>query len=78
MGDDVTKEDCREVLDNLEQYLDGECPADLEAAIADHLSDCSPCLHRTDFERALSALIARHCRDTAPAGLLDRVIDRLE
>ena len=72
--DDVTKDECREVLDNLERYLDGECPADLEAVVAEHLSDCPPCLHRSDFERALSSLIARHCRDTAPAGLLDRVL----
>lgn len=69
--------DCREVLHDLEQYLDGECPDRFEAAITRHLADCSPCLSRSDFERALRAVIARHCRETAPPGLLDRVLARL-
>lgn len=68
---------CREVLEDLERYLDGECPAELEAAIARHLADCDPCLSRSDFEVSLRELIARHCRDTAPVGLVDRVLQQL-
>jgi len=68
---------CREVLDDLERYLDGECSDELAVVIADHLSDCPPCLSRSDFERALRDLVARHCRDTAPPDLLDRVRSRL-
>lgn len=68
---------CREVLDDLERYLDGECPNDLEAAIAGHLADCTPCLSRSDFERAVRELVARHCNDVAPAGLVDRVLGQL-
>lgn len=68
---------CREVLDDLERYLDGECPDQLAAVIADHLADCLPCLSRSDFERALRDLVARRCRDTAPADLLGRVRSQL-
>jgi len=68
---------CREVLDDLERYLDGECSGQLSAVIADHLADCPPCLSRSDFERALRDLVARHCRDTAPADLLERVRSQL-
>lgn len=68
---------CREVLDDLEQYLDGECSDQLAGEIADHLADCPPCLSRSDFERALRDLIARRCRDTAPADLVERVRSRL-
>jgi mycothiol system anti-sigma-R factor len=68
---------CREVLDDLERYLDGECPDQLEAVIAEHLADCPPCLSRSDFERALRDLVARQCRDTAPSSLLDRVLGEL-
>ena len=68
---------CREVLDDLERYLDGECSDRLEAVISRHLADCTPCLSRSDFERALRELVARHCQGSAPAGLVDRVVERL-
>ena len=64
---------CREVLDDLERYLDGECSDELAGGIADHLSDCPPCLSRSDFERALRDPVARPCRDTAPADLVAKV-----
>lgn len=70
-------DDCLEVLDDIERYLDGECPADVAAVISRHLADCSPCLYRSDFERSLRALVARNCRDQAPPGLLDRVLEQL-
>ena len=68
---------CREVLDDLERYIDGECPDRLAGVIADHLADCPPCLSRSDFERALRDLVASKCRDTAPADLVERVLSRL-
>lgn len=70
-------ERCREVLDDLERYLDGECPDRVEVVIAEHLADCPPCLHRSDFERALRDIVARNCRDAAPSGLLDSVMGQL-
>ncbi|MBA2528950.1 MAG: mycothiol system anti-sigma-R factor [Euzebyales bacterium] len=72
MGDD-----CREVLRDLQTYLDGECPDDLEALVQRHLEDCPPCLDRTEFERELRALIAAKCTDCAPPGLFERVAARL-
>lgn len=68
---------CLEVLDDLERYLDGECPPRLAEVISRHLADCGPCLTRSDFERSLRTLVARHCRDQAPPGLLDRVLEQL-
>ena len=68
---------CREVLDDLERYIDGECPDRLARVIADHLADCPPCLSRSDFERALRDLVASKCRDTAPADLVERVRSQL-
>ena len=74
----VEPEPCQEVLDELERYLDGECPEQFEAAVARHLADCSPCLSRSDFERSLRALIARHCRESAPPRLLHEVLALLK
>lgn len=70
-------ERCREALDDLQAYLDGECGKSLDQAIRHHLGDCPPCLERADFERELRAILARRCKDAAPSGLLDRVIARL-
>ena len=68
---------CRKVLEHLERYLDGECPERLEAAIAEHLADCGPCLSRSDFEITLRHVVARHCHDAAPPDLIDRVLRQL-
>jgi anti-sigma factor (TIGR02949 family) len=68
---------CREVLRDLERYVDGECSDQFQAAIARHLADCPPCLSRSDFERALRALVARYCREPAPPWLLNDVLQLL-
>lgn len=68
---------CRQVLHELELYLDGECVGDLDRVIALHLEDCPPCFERAEFHREVRMLIARKCTDTAPPGLIDRVQARL-
>lgn len=71
------REPCREVLRELDVFLDGECGQSLEEAVRRHLRECSPCLDRADFQRDLRTLIASKCKDAAPSGLLDRVMDNL-
>ncbi|HWH31611.1 MAG TPA: mycothiol system anti-sigma-R factor [Egibacteraceae bacterium] len=69
---------CREVLEELDLFLDNECGDDLAASVRRHLGHCPPCMDRADFERALRELIASKCRDAAPSGLVDRIIDSLK
>lgn len=71
-------DDCRKVLDELQRYLDGECPESLERTVGRHLRDCMPCLDRAGFERELRAVVASTCKQAAPTGLLDRVIARFQ
>ena len=71
-------ETCRQILTSLGTYLDGEIYGDVETVVAEHLADCPPCLDRADFERELKALLANRCREQAPSGLVDRVLDRLQ
>ena len=66
-------DDCRQVLRELEVFLDGEDAAQLHTAIERHLSDCSPCMDRAEFQREVRILIASKCTDCAPPGLLERV-----
>ncbi|MDP9405289.1 MAG: mycothiol system anti-sigma-R factor [Actinomycetota bacterium] len=70
-------DECREVLAELETYLDGECPDDFERFVQYHLVKCNSCLDRAGFERELRALVAAKCKDGAPPGLLARVVARL-
>ncbi len=72
-----TGDECREVLDELETYLDGECPGDFERFVQRHLRVCTSCLDRAGFEQELRALVAAKCKDCAPPGLLDRVLAHL-
>jgi anti-sigma factor (TIGR02949 family) len=69
--------ECDEILAQLERYLDGECPRELERIVRTHLEDCSPCLDRADFQRELRRLIASKCKEAAPPGLLDRILTQL-
>lgn len=72
-----SEDDCQQVLRDLSRYLDGECAEDIDTVIRRHLDDCSPCLDRAGFERELRTIIAERCRDQAPAGLVERVLDSL-
>lgn len=64
---------CRQVLHELQLYLDGECADDLEDIVARHLDSCPPCFDQLEFQREVRALIATKCTDCAPPGLLERV-----
>jgi mycothiol system anti-sigma-R factor len=65
--------ECREALETLYSYLDGELTEDRRQVIRAHLERCSPCLEAFDFEAELKLLIARHCRDHVPERLRLRV-----
>ncbi len=70
-------DECREILRDLAQYLDGECTVEAEHLVTRHLIDCPPCMDRADFERQLRSLLARSCRVHAPEDVLARVRARL-
>jgi mycothiol system anti-sigma-R factor len=65
--------ECREALDRLYTFLDGELTETRRHEIQEHLSSCLPCLEAFDFEAELKVLIATRCRDEVPAQLRVRV-----
>ena len=70
--------DCRQVIERVYLYLDGELTIDDCATIQDHLDECAPCLREYGVEREVRALIARSCGcDRAPESLRQRVLTRL-
>jgi mycothiol system anti-sigma-R factor len=71
--------DCREVIEQVYLYLDGEMADDECAHIRQHLDECSPCLREYGVDQDIKALIARKCGcDTAPSELRVRVLARLQ
>jgi mycothiol system anti-sigma-R factor len=66
--------ECEEILKGIEAYLDGESGGAAIEAIELHLSDCHPCMDRTEFRRHLKELVHDRCVESElPPGLADRI-----
>jgi mycothiol system anti-sigma-R factor len=75
---DPHETDCREVLDKVYLYLDGEADDGDLRKIRLHLDECAPCLRQYGLEQQVKALVARCCgSDPAPDGLRVRVLERI-
>ncbi|WP_433434047.1 mycothiol system anti-sigma-R factor [Nonomuraea sp. CA-141351] len=70
--------DCREVLDKVYAYLDGELTESDVVEIRVHLDECGPCLKEYDLDKAVKALVHKHCGcDPVPADLRSKVLARI-
>ncbi|MEV4187575.1 mycothiol system anti-sigma-R factor [Streptosporangium canum] len=71
--------DCREVLDKVYTYLDGELDENNCVDIREHLDECGPCLEEYGLEQVVKQLIAKHCGcDRVSEDLRAKVLTRLE
>jgi mycothiol system anti-sigma-R factor len=70
--------DCREVIETVYLYLDGEQNEHDRHRIREHLDECAPCLRQYGIEQEVKALVARCCGgEVAPARLRESVLVRL-
>jgi mycothiol system anti-sigma-R factor len=70
--------DCREVLDRVYEYLDGEMTEHDIAKVKQHLEECSPCLSEYDLDVVLKALVRRSCGcEQAPDDLRERILVKI-
>jgi mycothiol system anti-sigma-R factor len=68
------KAECAEVLAEVWALLDGECSAETQAKLRQHLEDCPPCFQYYGLEERLKLLISTKCRgERAPQSLRERV-----
>ena len=66
---------CREILEEVYLFLDGERTHHARSAIQQHLDDCTPCLRKYGLEREVKALVARCCgQEETPIDLRERVL----
>ena len=67
---------CQETLRQLERFLDGELDGSVSVAIEHHLSDCNPCMQRSEFRRHLKVMVSSKCSgDAVPDRLQEKVRD---
>lgn len=64
---------CRETIDQLLDYLDGELPPELRAHLEEHLGGCQPC---GDFLASYRATLGV-CRKALKTKMPDELADRL-
>jgi mycothiol system anti-sigma-R factor len=70
--------DCSEVVHRIYEYLDGEMTEQDTRKIAEHLSECGPCLKEHDLDQALKALVKRACNcEPAPEALRMQIMARI-
>ncbi len=70
-------EDCREAVDFLYHYLDGELAEEHRITIRRHLVDCPPCYSAFDFETELRVVIAHKAKEQVPEHLRQKVFDAI-
>ncbi|GAA3442038.1 mycothiol system anti-sigma-R factor [Planomonospora venezuelensis] len=71
--------DCREVLEKVYTYLDGELDEGNCVDIRQHLDECSPCLKEYGLEQVVKQLVARHCGcDPVPDDLRSKILSRID
>lgn len=59
--------DCRDVIQQLWEYLDGELPAAEAQEIREHLAECEVCHPQYTFQlRLLNALVRAHAEREVP------------
>lgn len=68
---------CREAVEALYEFLDGELTEAKRQRIQAHLDDCSPCLEAYDFEAELRLVVKTRCEESVPQSLKDRILSQL-
>lgn len=72
------KDECNDLLHDLDHLLHGELPAEQAASLEQHLEDCPPCFESADFQAQLKALVAKRCCEDVPDGLKSRILGFLQ
>ena len=64
---------CREAIEMLWAYIDGELPEHEQGQVHDHLEACQACYPQYDFQRAFHEFVEQHMKRSVPPDLRRRV-----
>jgi len=68
---------CRDALQDLFVYIDGQLTVERRLVIKNHIDRCSPCFERYSFEMELRQVVAQGCRDSVPESLKLRIAEAI-
>ncbi len=68
---------CREAVEQLWAYIDGELSEDQQEQVHEHLVACNGCYPYYDFQKAFRAFLRRSSKETVPPALRRRIFLRL-
>lgn len=68
---------CREALQGMYMFIDGEMPADEREVLQHHLEQCSPCLEAFEFEAEVKMVVSQRCKDEVPDAVVMKVTKAL-
>ena len=79
MSHDDAHMDCSQALHRMMEYVDGEMTEADGAEIAEHLTECVPCLEEHEREQVLKQILRRSCaqQEAAPARLRATIMQRI-
>lgn len=73
----ATASGCKEAVEQLYEFLDGELTDERRTSIGLHIDGCGHCLDAYEFHAELKTVISQKCRTELPDGLKDRVFNAL-
>ena len=65
--------ECDMILQEIQLYIDGEVTAERRTKLEDHLTSCTPCMHRAEFQARLKDIVRSKCSLEAPDHLVLRI-----
>ena len=69
--------DCRDVVQQLYEFLDGETSEERRTTIGNHLHDCAHCFEAFDFEAELRLVVRARLAEPCPDSLKAKIKDAL-
>ncbi len=68
---------CRDAVEALYEYLDGELDDTKRSRIQAHLDGCGSCFEAYDFEAELRLVVKARCEEPMPDALKSRILEAL-
>jgi len=65
--------ECDMILQEIQLYIDGEVTLERRTKLEEHLTTCTPCMHRAEFQARLKDIVRSKCSLEAPDHLVLRI-----
>jgi mycothiol system anti-sigma-R factor len=70
---DDSEAHCRQIIEKVFLYIDGEIPVGDGVQIEAHLDECQDCLDHYGFEVKIKQVLKRGCAEPCPSEIVERL-----